>query len=86
MIGSISLPGPSGIRGAMGTVSSFPYFDVRKADGKTQVSDITVRNEGEYGIAAKLRFRDEAQGKRDLFERHLDSLQRGLERQIADER
>ena len=48
----------------------FPYFDVRKVDGKTQVSNITIRNEGEYGIAAKLRFRDGARG-REIFSKDI---------------
>ena len=48
----------------------FPYFDVRKVNGKTQVSNITISNGGEYGIAAKLRFRDGARG-REIFSKDI---------------
>ena len=48
----------------------FPYFDVRNVDGKTQVSNITIRNEGEYGIAAKVRFRDATRG-REIFSKDI---------------
>jgi len=41
----------------------FPYYDARKIDGKRQVSRFDIENFGEYGIAAKLRFRDWARGK-----------------------
>ena len=41
----------------------FPYYDVRKVDGKKQVTEISVENFGEYGIAAKLRLREGARGK-----------------------
>ncbi len=48
----------------------YPYFDVRKADGKTQVTRIDIENTGEYGIAAKLRFREWARG-REIFSKDI---------------
>ena len=30
----------------------FPYYDVRRVDGKHQVTQIQIENIGEYGIAA----------------------------------
>ena len=40
----------------------FPYYDVRKVGDKKQVTHINIENFGEYGVAAKLRFRDWARG------------------------
>ena len=40
----------------------FPYYDVRKVGDKRQVTQIYIENFGEYGVAAKLRFRDWARG------------------------
>ncbi len=48
----------------------YPYFDVRKVDGKAQVTHINIENTGEYGIAAKLRFRDWARG-REIFSKDI---------------
>ena len=48
----------------------FPYYDVRKVDDKDQVTTITIENLGEYGIAAKLRFKDWARG-REVFSKDI---------------
>ncbi len=48
----------------------FPYFDVRKAGNSRQVTNITIENTGEYGIVAKLRFRDWTRGS-ELFSKDI---------------
>lgn len=48
----------------------FPYYDVRKAGNSRQITNITIENIGEYGIAAKLRFRDWARGA-ELFSKDI---------------
>ena len=48
----------------------FPYFDVRKVGDKKQVTNINIENFGEYGVAAKLRFRDWARGK-EIFSKDI---------------
>ena len=48
----------------------FPYYDVRKVDGKDQVTTVTIENFGEYGIAAKLRFKDWSRG-REVFSKDI---------------
>jgi len=44
----------------------FPYYDVRTVDGKKQVTEISIENFGEYGITARLRFREWSRG-REVF-------------------
>ena len=41
----------------------FPYYDVRKIDGNSQITEINIENFGENGIAARLRFREWSRGK-----------------------
>jgi hypothetical protein len=48
----------------------FPYYDVRKVDDKDQVTTVTIENLGEYGIAAKLRFKDWSRG-REVFSKDI---------------
>ncbi len=48
----------------------FPYYDVRNVDGKRQISNINIENFGEYGIVAKLRFREWARGK-EIFSKDI---------------
>ena len=48
----------------------YPYYDVRKIGEKTQVSNLNIENFGEYGVAAKLRFRDWARGK-EIFSKDI---------------
>ncbi len=48
----------------------FPYFDVRKVGNSTQVTSITIENTGDYGIVAKLRFRDWQRGA-EIFSRDI---------------
>lgn len=48
----------------------FPYYDVRKAGNSRQITNIAVENTGEYGIVAKLRFRDWARGA-ELFSKDI---------------
>jgi hypothetical protein len=55
----------------------FPYYDVRKVDGKTQITQINIENFGEYGIAAKLRFRDWARG-REVFSKDIWISSKGV--------
>ncbi|OGP88504.1 MAG: hypothetical protein A2156_03520 [Deltaproteobacteria bacterium RBG_16_48_10] len=48
----------------------FPYYDARMVGGKRQTSQINIENFGEYGITAKLRFRDWARG-REVFSKDI---------------
>jgi hypothetical protein len=48
----------------------FPYYDVRRVDGNQQVTTINIMNIGEYGIAAKLRFREWSRG-REIFSKDI---------------
>ena len=48
----------------------YPYYDVRKVDGKKQITEINIENFGAYGIVAKLRFRDWSRG-REIFSKDI---------------
>jgi hypothetical protein len=48
----------------------FPYYDVRMIDGYQQVTTVNIMNIGEYGIAAKLRFREWSRG-REVFSKDI---------------
>jgi len=48
----------------------FPYYDVRAVDGKSQITEISIENFGEYGIVAKLRFREWSRGK-EVFSKNI---------------
>ena len=55
----------------------YPYYDVRTVDGTRQIADIQVENFGEYGIVARLRFRDWARG-REVFSADIWIPSKGL--------
>ena len=40
----------------------FPYYDARQVDGMTQTTVIKIKNISEYGIVARLRFREWSRG------------------------
>jgi hypothetical protein len=48
----------------------FPYYDARQLDGKQQSTIIKIKNIGEYGIVAKLRFREWSRG-REIFSKDI---------------
>jgi len=48
----------------------FPYYDARQLDGKQQSTVIKIKNIGEYGIVAKLRFREWSRG-REIFSKDI---------------
>ena len=48
----------------------FPYYDARHLDGKQQSTLIKIKNIGEYGIVARLRFREWSRG-REVFSKDI---------------
>ena len=48
----------------------FPYYDVRKVGESRQVTAVNIENFGEYGVAAKFRFRDWARGS-EIFSKDI---------------
>ena len=48
----------------------FPYYDVRTIGGKHQKTEIRIENVGEYGIVARLRFREWSRG-REVFSKDI---------------
>jgi len=48
----------------------FPYYDVRRVSGSSQITEIRIENTGEYGIVARLRIREWSRG-REVFSRDI---------------
>ena len=48
----------------------FPYYDARQVDGQKQTTVVKIKNIGEYGIVARIRFREWSRGS-EIFSKDI---------------